>query len=214
MSILDLVLLVLLVLAMAIGWFRGFVRVVFSLVTGVAAFLGAMLFAAPVARLLRAFGLLAGLPERIAERISAFPTPADYIEETLHLPGGMTDALLSSVTGGTGLPTALEVGERIRLMALNAIATVVIFVGILVVFALLSATLDKIVRHTPGVRTVNSVLGMAAGLAEALVGIFVLLALAALLSPFLGSVTDAIRDSVLLSVLYDLNPLLLILPFG
>lgn len=206
-----------------LGWLgmkKGLVKTVFSLVSTIAALLIAMLFSPVVSGMMKNNEAIVGFfDEKIGALVDFSPEEAkeeteskqESLIESLPLPKTFKDSLLKNNTAESYVSMQAQnfedyVCRQITNVIINAIAFVITLVLAIIALALLCKTLDLLAK-LPVLRQINTVAGLAAGIAEGLLLVWVLFAV---LTMFAGSEfgKDAlamIGENPLLDFLYKNN---------
>lgn len=207
-----------------LGWLgmkKGLIKMVFSLVSTIAALLIAMLFSPVVSGMMKNNEAVVGFfDEKIGALVDFSPEEAkeeteskqESLIESLPLPETFKDSLLKNNTAESYVSMQVQnfeayVCRQITNVIINAIAFVITLVLAIIALALLCKTLDLLAK-LPVLRQINAVAGLAAGIAEGLLLVWVLFAI---LTMFAGSEfgKDAlamIGENPLLDFLYKNNP--------
>lgn len=206
-----------------LGWLgmkKGLVKMVFSLVSTIAALLIAMLFSPVVSGMMKNNEAIVGFfDEKIGAIVDFSPEEAEEETESkqeslidaLPLPETFKDSLMENNTAENYISMQARnfedyVCRQITNVIINAIAFVITLVLAIIALALLCKTLDLLAK-LPVLRQINTVAGLAAGIAE---GVLLVWVLFAILTMFAGSEfgKDAlamIGENPLLDFLYKNN---------
>lgn len=206
-----------------LGWLgmkKGLIKMVFSLVSTIAALLIAMLFSPVVSGMMKNNEAVVGFfDEKIGALVDFSPEEAkeeteskqESLIESLPLPETFKDSLLKNNTAESYVSMQVQnfeayVCRQITNVIINAIAFVITLVLAIIALALLCKTLDLLAK-LPVLRQINAVAGLAAGIAE---GVLLVWVLFAILTMFAGSEfgKDAlamIGENPLLDFLYKNN---------
>ena len=196
------ILIAVIVIIAVLGWLgmkKGLIKMVFSLVSTIAALLIAMLFSPVVSGMMKSNEAIVGFfDEKIGAIVDFSPEEAkeeteskqESLIESLPLPETFKDTLCRQITN----------------VIINAIAFVITLVLAIIALALLCKTLDLLAK-LPVLRQINTIAGLAAGIAE---GVLLVWVLFAILTMFAGSEfgKDAlamIGENPLLDFLYKNN---------
>ena len=205
------------------GWLglkKGLIKMVFSLASTIIALLVAMLFSPVVADMMKGNEAIVSFFDEKIESIVDF-SQEEAEEETenkqesliasLPLPETFKESLLENNTAENYVSMQAEnfkqyVCRQITNVIINAIAFVITLIIAIIALAILCKTLDLLAK-LPVLRQINSVAGLAAGIAEGLLIVWVLFAV---LTMFAGSAfgKDAlamIAENPLLDFLYKNN---------
>lgn len=206
-----------------LGWLgmkKGLIKMVFSLVSTIAALLIAMLFSPLVSGMMKNNEAIVGFfDEKIGALVDFSPEEAkeeteskqESLIESLPLPETFKESLLKNNTAESYISMQAQnfedyVCRQITNVIINAIAFVITLVLAIIALALLCKTLDLLAK-LPVLRQINTIAGLAAGIAEGLLLVWVLFAI---LTMFAGSEfgKDAlamIGENPLLDFLYKNN---------
>ena len=217
------ILIAVIVIIAVLGWLglkKGLIKMVFSLVSTIAALLIAMLFSPVVSGMMKSNEAIVGFfDEKIGAIVDFSPEEAkeeteskqESLIESLPLPETFKDTLLKNNTAESYISMQAQnfedyVCRQITNVIINAIAFVITLVLAIIALALLCKTLDLIAK-LPVLRQINAIAGLAAGIAEGLLLVWVLFAI---LTMFAGSEfgKDAlamIGENPLLDFLYKNN---------
>ena len=217
------ILIVVIAIIALLGWLgmkKGLIKMVFSLVSTIAALLIAMLFSPVVSGMMKNNEAIVGFFDEKIGAIVDF-SPEEAVEETeskqeslidaLPLPETFKDSLLKNNTAESYISMQAQnfedyVCRQITNVIINAIAFVITLVLAIIGLALLCKTLDLLAK-LPVLRQINTITGLAAGIAE---GVLLVWVLFAILTMFAGSEfgKDAlamIGENPLLDFLYKNN---------
>lgn len=198
-----------------VGMKTGLIKMVFSLISTIAALLCAILFSPVLANLLEnSTGVHDFLTNKVEAVLEAVAPDAqsvtDYLEN-LQFPELIKDTLQEDsdtlqFVSAQALAAETYVCERIVSVIINSIAFAVTFFAALLALILLCRVLDLISR-LPLLNEMNHMAGLAAGLAE---GVLVVWIFFVVLTMFTGTefgqnAMRMISENALLSYLYDNN---------
>ncbi|MBP3617452.1 MAG: CvpA family protein [Lachnospiraceae bacterium] len=217
------ILIAVIVIIAVLGWLgmkKGLIKMVFSLVSTIAALLIAMLFSPVVSGMMKSNEAIVGFfDEKIGAIVDFSPEEAkeeteskqESLIESLPLPETFKDTLLKNNTAESYISMQAQnfedyVCRQITNVIINAIAFVITLVLAIIALALLCKTLDLLAK-LPVLRQINTIAGLAAGIAE---GVLLVWVLFAILTMFAGSEfgKDAlamIGENPLLDFLYKNN---------
>lgn len=203
-----------------IGFKKGFVKVAFSLVSTIVALLVAMLFSPIVAGVMKNNEAIVGFfDEKIGMIVdfSGGEAKEENVSEqesfinTLPLPEALKDSLTKNNTAESYVSMQAQnfeqyVCRQITNMILNAIAFVVTLIIAVIALMILCNTLNLLAK-LPVLRQLNTMAGLAAGIAE---GILLVWVLFVVLTMFAGSefgrgAMEMIAKNPLLDFLYKNN---------
>ncbi len=217
------ILIAVIVIIAVLGWLglkKGLIKMVFSLVSTIAALLIAMVFSPVVSGMMKNNEAIVGFfDEKIGALVDFSPEEAkeeteskqESLIESLPLPETFKDTLLKNNTAESYISMQAQnfedyVCRQITNVIINAIAFVITLVLAIIALALLCKTLDLLAK-LPVLRQINTIAGLAAGIAE---GVLLVWVLFAILTMFAGSEfgKDAlamIGENPLLDFLYKNN---------
>ena len=217
------ILIAVIVIIALLGWLgmkKGLIKMVFSLVSTIAALLIAMLFSPVVSGMMKNNESIVGFfDEKIGAIVDFSPEEAEEETESkqeslidsLPLPETFKDSLLKNNTAESYISMQAQnfedyVCRQITNVIINAIAFVITLALAIIALALLCKTLDLLAK-LPVLRQINTIAGLAAGIAE---GVLLVWVLFAILTMFAGSEfgKDAlamIGENPLLDFLYKNN---------
>lgn len=194
--IVDLVLILIFSVCVLVGWKRGFIKTVMSLITGILSFLLAYIFASPVAGFLNTKLIYPFFSEFAKEKLYAVSDSAESFLE-----GGANNAKLVEAFEKLGLDYsviaeklsgAVEGGvDGIASAAAeplsNAVSFALAFIGILILsfitLKIITAVLD-LAAKLPVINKANTALGIAFGAIEGAFIVCVIATVAILVSPY------------------------------
>lgn len=203
-----------------VGLKKGFVKVAFSLVSTIVALLVAMLFSPIVAGVMKnsetivgffdeKIGMLVDFSEEEAKEETV--SGQESFIEALPLPEALKDSLTKNNTAENYVSMQAQTFEQyvcrqITNMILNAIAFVVTLVVAVIVLLILCNTLNLLAK-LPLLRQLNSMAGLAAGVAEGILLVWVLFVILTMFagSEFGQSSLEMIAKNPLLDFLYKNN---------
>lgn len=205
--ILDIIILVILIVPMALGLFRGFLYMLLHTLSWVAALTAAFFLTGPVAAML-GDGFVGNM---VSESISQ---KADGSSDFLYV---ASEGLPDIMRGGL-MVTADSVSDIFVNLMTSAIVSVISF--LLIVF-LIKLVLRLLVRPVTKRRSgtlisgADKLLGLAVGFMEGILLVFIFLALLVVIVNFTwggnaAGIVSSLEDSVIAGALYDNNLLLLI----
>lgn len=217
------ILIVVIGIVVLLGWLglkKGLIKMVFSLVSTIVALLVAMIFSPVVAGVMKNNEAIVGFfDEKIGALVDFSPEEAkeeseskqESLIEALPLPETFKESLTKNNTEESYVSMRAQsfeeyVCRQITNVIINAIAFVITLVLAIIALALLCKTLDLLAK-LPVIRQINSIAGLAAGVAEGLLLIWVLFAV---LTMFAGSefgkeALAMISENPLLDFLYKNN---------
>ena len=203
-----------------LGLKKGFIKMVFSLVSTIAALLIAMLFSPVVAGMMKSNEAIVGFFD---EKISAVVdfTSEEAEEETeskqeslidsLPLPETFKDSLLENNTLDNHVAMQAEnfgqyVCRQITNVIINAIAFVVTLLLAIIALALLCRALNLLAK-LPLLKQINAAAGLAAGAAEGLLLVWILFVVLTMFAgtEFGSEAMEMIAENPLLDFLYKNN---------
>lgn len=203
-----------------IGLKKGLIKMVFSLVSTIVALLVAMLFSPVVAGMMKSNEAIVGFFDEKIGMLVDFTSEEAQEEsesvqvsliESLPLPEVFKESLAENNTAENYISMQVQsfedyVCRQITNVIINAIAFVVTLLLAIVALAILCKTLDLLAK-LPLLKQINSVAGLAAGVAEGLLVVWVLFVI---LTMFAGSAfgSEAMRmiaENPLLDFLYKNN---------
>lgn len=217
------ILVAVIVIVAVFGWLglkKGLIKMVFSLVSTVAALLFAMIFSPVVSGMLKSNeAVVSFIDGKISPLVDFSPEEAAQEEESeqtslieaLPLPETFKESLLKNNTAETYISMQAQnfeeyVCRQITNVIINAIAFVLTLVVAIIALAVLCYTLN-LVAKLPLLRQINAATGLAAGVAE---GILLVWVLFVVLTMFAGSefgrdAMEMIAENPLLDFLYKNN---------
>lgn len=218
---LDLIIIGIIVLFMFIGYQRGLIRTVFSLVSFVLAIMLTVYLYPIVAELLRQTPIYTGLKDYIirtmgledvvyahgVETIGSLPLP-DILQQTL-----MRHFNTPSMFDLLGVRTIEEfIAGYFAGFAINIIAMVLVFIIVRLILGLISGVLD-IVGRLPVIRTFNKGGGILCGLAQGVIVVWIGLVVMNLffLDPTTPELQRMLNESLVANWIYENNPIMAML---
>ncbi len=203
-----------------LGWKQGLVKMVFSLASTIVALLVAMLFSPIVAGVMKnSEGIVSFFDEKISTIIDFAPEDAatedaanqKSLVESLPLPKSIKETIMENNNEAKYLE--LNVGSfeeyvcrQITNVIINAIAFVVTLIVAIIVLFILCNTLN-ILAKLPIIRQINEFAGMAAGVAEGVLLVWILFGILTMFatSAFGSSSLALIAENPVLDFLYKNN---------
>lgn len=217
---LDLIIIGVIVLFMYIGYRRGFIRTVFSLVSFGLAILLAIYLYPIVAEWLRSTPIFTGLKDYIIRTMGlegVVQTHTVDLIATLPLPDMIRRALVTQDTANMfELLNVVTIEEYIAGffagMAINIIAMILVFLLVRVILGILSGMLD-IVGRLPVIRHFNRGGGLILGLIQGIVIVWIGLVVINLffLDPTQPQLMQMLDESLIAGWIYENNPIMSIL---
>lgn len=209
---------------LAEGYFKGFLRVVYSMAAGLLILIAVMLLTPPVATLLTEYTRIdENIEQACSEKVHEFvlaqkekPEGGAESETGIQLPQVIVDKLLDADTAldsfleGSGVYDA--VAKRATELAMRGIAAAIVFVVAVIVSILLTTALD-LVSKLPLIGNVNRMLGLLVGAVKGILLVWMAFAVIALASSTSWgmALNELIYDSAPLLWLYRVNPILRLL---
>lgn len=203
-----------------LGWKKGLVKMVFSLASTIIALLVAMLFSPIVAGVMKnSEGIVTFFDEKIGTIIDFTPEEAEETDavnqkslvESLPLPRSIKETILENNNEANYL--ALNVGSfeqyvcrQITNVIINAIAFVITLIVASIALFILCNTLNVLAK-LPLLRQINEVAGLAAGVAEGILLVWILFVVLTMFatSAFGSSSLELIAENPVLDFLYKNN---------
>lgn len=197
------------------GLKAGLIKMIFSLVSTIAALVIAFLFSPAVNNVLQGSEAVNGFfTEKVAALVSSFEidkkNPAEYID-SLPLPEAIKDVLRQDDETSVSIFMQSDTFEayvckRITDVVLNAVAFVITFLAAALALALLCGMLN-ILSRLPLLHQINKAAGLCAGLAEGVLIIWLFFVVLTMLAgtEFGKSAMEQISESRFLSYLYNNN---------
>ncbi len=215
----DIVFLLMLFLFAFLDAKKGFIGCFFALVSTVVAIVVALLcaggFQSLTGGLFGLEGVIAGGLTNVLSGVKGLnvdvsPSGIEGQLANASLPQFLKDKVVQLVQSGAesipaGTTIAMKVGEVLARFIVLLIAAVVLFILTKLLMLLLKHLLNKFVESLTAIRKVNRLLGMCVGLLKAFAITCGLLAILAIF-PSQG-ITDFFNDTILLSGLYNNNPI-------
>lgn len=206
-----------------LGWLglkKGLIKMVFSLVSTIVALLVAMLFSPVVAGMMKNNEAVVGFFDEKISAIVDFSTE-EAVEETeskqsslieaLPLPETFKESILENNTAENYVSMQVQnfedyVCRQITNVIINAIAFVVTLILAAIALALLCNALNLLAK-LPLLRQINAIAGLAAGVAEGILLVWVLFAILTMFggSEFGKDALSMIAENPLLDFLYKNN---------
>lgn len=203
-----------------IGFKKGLIKMVFSLVSTIAALLIAMLFSPVVSGMMKSNDAIVGFFDEKIGAIVDFTSEEAQEEsegkqqsliESLPLPETFKETLLENNTEENYMSMQVEkfeeyVCRQITNVIINAIAFVVTLLLAIIALAILCKTLDLLAK-LPLLKQVNAVAGLAAGVVEGLLVVWILFVILTMFagSEFGRNALAMISENPLLDFLYKNN---------
>lgn len=203
-----------------VGFKKGLIKMVFSLVSTIAALLIAMLFSPVVAGMMKSNEAIVGFfDEKIAAVVDF--SSEEALEETeenqkswtesLPLPETFKESILKNNTEENYLSMQVDRFEeyacrQITNVIINAIAFVVTLILAIIALAILCKTLDLLAK-LPLLKQINAAAGLAAGAAEGLLVVWILFVILTMFAgtEFGSEAMSMIAENPLLDFLYKNN---------
>ena len=219
-GILDILLLVFLLIFIISGYKKGFIKKIVKLVGIIVAFAVAYSFAGVVVELLNTHfqlsELLAGALEGGLMQNEAFAQPADIegLEQALlglNLPEMLTDALIQALEGlniTQGQTLANVVAIALAPILLSIIVGVALFIVALILITVLANLLSSFLDKVPLLGTLNHVLGMLVGALEAIIYVYIILAVLSFLP--MADLQTILSQTTILNWLRENNIIMLL----
>lgn len=205
--ILDIIIIVILIVPMALGMFRGFVYMLLHTLSWIGALVAAFFLTGPLSRLIRD----GAAGEALSGNISAKISDSLSFSDTLHegLPDIISGGLKAASSGAADIFSEMITG---------VIVSVISFLLIIFAIKLIARLFIKPAARRRDVTILGSadkLLGLAVGFFQGVLMVFVFLAL---LIPVTGlasadmaqTIVDNLQESVIAGTLYDNNFLLII----
>ncbi|MCH5334070.1 MAG: CvpA family protein [Agathobacter sp.] len=209
---------------LAEGYFKGFLRVAYSMVAGLLILIAVTLLTPPVANLLTEYTRIdENIEQACADKVheivlaeKAKQEGAAASELKIQLPQVIVDKLLDADTAldnyleGSGVYDA--VAKRATELAMRGIASALVFVVAVIISILLTVALD-LVSKLPLIGTANRTLGLLVGAVKGIFMVWAAFAVIAMASSTSWGMTlnGLIYDSAPLLWLYKINPILRLL---
>ncbi len=207
----DFLVLAVIVLFMVIGYKKGLVTMVTALVSTLGAYLAAFVLARPIAAALADAG---GVFGKVREGIRAFFLHrADDIGqsigesiEALHLPGFLEKPLAGQLDLTSPLTEgADQLAQTAFRLLLTGVAAILVFVGVLILFRLVSGVLNAFFSKIGFLNAANRSLGLIAGLINGILVVLVVMAILGLFAPMAPKLSETLKASVIARYFYDFN---------
>ncbi|MHB8962977.1 MAG: CvpA family protein, partial [Saccharofermentanales bacterium] len=201
----DICFLVFIVLLTVIGIFKGFVRMIVDLFSGIIAFIAAVLLSGPISAALGDLSLFDSSKEKV--RTFFLDHAADASETVgkavakLEIP----EFIKSLILKDAGDPAALigngvdALADKVFMMMLTAVVFIVIMVIVRIVFFILEKSIEGIFRKVKLLNATNKILGGALGFANAIFTVYIILALLAMTSSTFPQTLAYVTDSMIVS---------------
>ncbi len=214
MNTADICFLVFAALLTVVGIFKGFIKMIIDLFSGLIAFAAAILLARPIAAALGGLSYFDPSRERIREFLvkhasGVSDTVADAVNG-LQVPGFIRDLILRDAGDPSALLSsgAAALAGKVFTVMLTAAVFLVIMVLIRIVFFLLERSIEGIFRRVRVLKTTNRILGGAFGLVNALFITYVILAIIAMTASNFPGTVKLLADSAIAGKLFYNNLLL------
>lgn len=197
-----------------VGIFKGFVKTIIDLFSGIIAFAAAALLAQPITARIGGLPLFDPSKEKIRtfflDRASGASESIGSAIDKLSIPDFIKSFILKDAGDPAGLLTdgADALAKTVFTVMLTAIVFLLIMVLIRIIFFLLEKTIEKLFKKVKLLKAVNHVLGGVLGLVNAIFLTYVVLAILAMTSSTFPGAAASVSDSAIVSRLY-LNNLLL-----
>ncbi|MHB1453501.1 MAG: CvpA family protein [Saccharofermentanales bacterium] len=213
----DICFLIFIVLLTVIGMFKGFVRMIVDLFSGIIAFVAAVVLSGPIASALGGMSLFdsskekirtffldhaANASETVGKAVAKLQIP-EFIKSFILKDAGDPAALI-----GSGVDT---LADKVFMMMLTAVIFIVIMVIIRIVFFILEKSIEGIFKKVKLLNATNKILGGALGFVNAIFTVYIILAILAMTSSTFPQTVSYITESILVSRLYFNNLLLQLL---
>jgi len=211
MNIADFILIVFLLLMIILGISKGFVKMAISFLSGIVAFIAAFILSKPIAGFLETLSIFDGAKLKIENFLTGkFDTTAESIESaitSMEYPGFVKEFLLEkfSDTGQT-LETGLQTlaGNIFNLM-LVALSFIILLVSIRIAFFFLEKIIEGSFAKIKVLNVTNKLLGAAFSTLQAVLVVYIVLGIIALLSSRMPAITETISESIIVSKIYYNN---------
>ncbi len=199
------------------GIYKGFVRMIVDLLSNIVSFIAAVLLSRPIAGAIQDFAIFDGMKKGIQE---FFTNNADLasknVSQTIDgiiLPKFIKDFILKDFpdTAQAVNSGAQALAERIFYLMLLAVICIAIFIIVRVAFYFVETAIEKVFKKIKVLDMTNKFLGAFFGIADAILFVYVILAIAALLASQLPGITRMVSESAVVSKFYFNNLLLMIL---
>ncbi len=207
----DLLVIAVIVLFAVIGFKKGLITMVTALVSTLGAYLAAFILARPIAAALSDAG---GVFGKMRDGIRAFfLRRADDIGQTigesidaLHLPGFLEKPLAGKLDLSSPLTeSADQLAETAFRLLLTGIAAILVFVGVLILFRLVSGVLNAFFSRIGFLNAANRSLGLLAGVVNGIVIVLIVMAILGLFAPMAPKLSETLKTSVIARYFYDFN---------
>ena len=213
----DVLVLAFLALFAVIGLKKGLVTMVTALTSTIGSFVAAFLLARPIAAALSgAGGIFGSIRESIRK---VFLEKADNVNqsigtsiEDLSLPEFLQKPLADKLDLSAPLSQGAEaLAQSVFRLLLTGIAALVVFIGVLLLFRLVSSVLNAFFSKIPFLNEANRTIGLFAGVVNGVVLLLVIMAVIGLFSPLMPKLSAGIQGSLAARYFYDFNLLLSLL---
>lgn len=217
MNIADIVMMILIISMLLFGIFKGFVKMVIDLISSLAAFIAAIYLSKTIAGVIKDFPIFDGMKNSVQEFFTNNASFASKnVTETINainLPEFIKNYILKDFPDPTQAINsgALELADRVFYLMLLAIVAIILFIVIRIAFYFLEMVFEKTFNKIKILDAINKIFGGAFGVANALLILYVALAIAALLASRMPGLISLISDSAVVSKLYYNNLLLMLL---
>lgn len=218
----DAILVVLLVVFVAVGHYRGFIKTMAGVVSFVAALVLASMLAGPIADFLYDKTVAPGVANAVTESLAADGPAAQRLDQSLEEMPGFVTRLLAGADIHTGadllrfVDPAEDLAESVSQRVvrpvvapiLQTICSLLLFVILLVVLNLLLRVLNVLAK-LPGLKQVNKGMGLLAGLMQGVLWVLFAVAILDLVAAFgwIDGVDIALLDGTyLFRWIADINP--------
>lgn len=217
MNIADLVMVVFVAAMILFGIKKGFIKMIIDFMSSIVAFFAAAFFSRSIAGAIQDFAIFNGMKKGIQE---FFTNNADLASKNvtqaidgIAIPQIIKNYILKDFPdpAQTLNSGAQALADRVFYLMLLAIVCIALFILIRVAFYFVEATIEKIFEKIKILDVINKFLGAFVGLANAILIIYVVLAIVVLLSSRIPEITSTISESAVLSKLYFNNLLIMIL---
>lgn len=217
MNIADYILFIFIAAMILFGIYKGFVGMIVDLLSNIVSFIAAVFFAKALTGAIQNFPIFDGMKKAIQE---FFTNNADLASKNvtqtvdgIALPQFIKDFILKDFpnSGESVNIGAQSLAERVFYLMLLAIVCLVIFIIVRVAFYFVETVIMKIFKKVKILDAVNKILGAVLGVADAVLILYVVLAIITLLSTRIPSITSVVSDSAIVSKFYFNNLLLMIL---
>lgn len=217
MNIADIVMIVFIISMLLFGIFKGFVKMIIDLVSSLAAFIAAIFLSKTIASVIQDFPIFDGMKKGIQE---FFTNNADLASknvtqtvEGINLPVFVKNYILKDFPDPAQAINAgaQELADRVFYLMLLAIVGIILFIVIRIAFYFLEMVFEKTFNKIRILDAINKIFGGIFGVANAILILYVVLAIAALLASRMPTLMSYISDSAIVSKLYYNNLLMMLL---